>query len=221
MLPCVQARAVCSAVHEGEGRLVLPDADVIIGCLDNAETRWWLNQHAVQYLQPYFDVGVLVEPGLQPQFSVRVNTIVPGAGPCGQCTPIDFLPRQRPEAFLDAQVLHAQRSAGYLVGQPSGPGSGDPSLYGLNLQAVGLLMQEFTAWCCGREVAHTLRQLSTEAGRQWLPLHAFGGTGPHDCPLCAGLLGATGSEPLPKARDDAPDTAASSLSEAREALLGP
>lgn len=229
LLPQTRVQPICSAVHADAGRAALPAADVIVGCLDNAETRWWLNQHAVQHLQPYFDVGVLVEPGSAPQFSLRVNTIVPGAGPCGQCTPIEFMPRQRPAAFIDAQALQAQRSAGYVLGAASGPGSGDPSLYGLNLQAVGSLMQEFTSWCCGLPVAHSLRMLTNQASVQRISLQAFGGSSPCDCPLCGGLLGAVDSAALPMAATAVASThpsvgsdseLPSPLREARIALLG-
>jgi molybdopterin/thiamine biosynthesis adenylyltransferase len=199
-LPGIAVRAVCSTVHEGEGRATLPAADAIVGCLDNSETRWWLNRHAVQFLQPYFDVGVLIEPGAQPRFIHRMNTIIPGAGPCGHCSPVEFFPRQRPEAFLDAQALAVQRAAGYLLSQSAGAGGGDPALYGLNLQAVGALVQEFATWCCGRPVAHSLVQAPDEGLTQRLALQAFGGATASDCPVCAGLLGVADSVQVPQAR---------------------
>lgn len=193
LLPDVRIEPVCTAVHEGAGRTQLPSADIVFGCLDNAETRWWLNRHALMHLQPYFDVGVLVEPGDVPRMLHRVNIVIPGAGPCGHCSPREFIPRHRPAAFMDAQTLRVQREAGYLLGSTAEASGADPSLYGLNLQAVGSLMQEFALWARGGPVAHALVQSTAEGLLQRLPLQAFGGAPASDCPVCATLLGAAGS----------------------------
>ena len=224
LMPDVRVDAVCCTVHEGIGREHLAAADVVIGCVDNAETRWWLNRAAVQHLQPYFDAGVLVEAAKDPRFVHRINIIIPGAGPCGECSPIDYFPRQRPAAFLDGQTLRVQREAGYLEGVASTDGGGDPSLYGLNLQAVGTLMQEFTTWAAGRPVAHSVAQVAAEGLSQRLRLQDFGGAPASDCPLCSTLLGAAESAPLPVANESGIDgicqEAGSSVQAALRATFG-
>jgi molybdopterin/thiamine biosynthesis adenylyltransferase len=203
-VPGIKVDAVCGVVHEGAGRAAVSAADVVFGCLDNAETRWWLNRVAVQMLQPYFDVGVVVERGDEPRMLGRVNTIMPGAGPCGHCSPIEFFPRQRPTTFLDEHTLRVQREAGYVEGSSTQTSAGDPSLYGLNLQAVGSLMQEFVQWACGRPVAHAVVHAVLQGMVQRLPLHKFGGAVAADCPVCSTLLGMATSVDMPSPGSAAP-----------------
>lgn len=195
VVPELDVRTCVSKAHTEPARSMLPRADVLFGCLDNAESRWWMNRLSLQYLQPWFDVGVVIDPAEQPTFMSRLNTVIPAAGPCGHCSPMEFFPRSRPEVFLDERTLRAQRAASYVRGVPSSVG--DPSLYGLNLAAVGLAVQEFVSWSCGRPVAHSLVQVLPQTVMQRLELGVFGGRAAEDCPLCHVLLGMASQIDLP------------------------
>ena len=106
MCPQTAVAAIAAEVTASEAREALEAADVLIGCVDNAETRWWLNRFAMQWLVPYFDCGVLIEAGADtaPLFHTRVHVVLPGVGPCGHCTPLDFFPRQK----LSLELLRAR-----------------------------------------------------------------------------------------------------------------
>lgn len=179
----------------------LERADLIVGCVDNAESRWWLNRFAMQYLVPYFDCGVLIQVEPAVVMHMRAHAIIPGAGPCGHCTPLEFFPPQRPTRFLDAATLLAQRSAGYVTDTAST--MNEAAIYPLNLQVVGLLAQEILAWVNGhRAVAHTVFQRSDRTDVERLTLDGFGGGGAEDCPLCATLAGRCQADRLPSATAD-------------------
>lgn len=198
--PEVKVTAVQAAVFESSAVSALERADLIVGCVDNAETRWWLNRFAMQYAVPMFDCGVLVETQPQLRQHTRVSCIVPGAGPCGHCTPMEYFPRQRPTLFLDPITLAAQRSAGYVV--ETAVTMSDPSIYPLNLQAVSWLLQEVVAWVgATRPLAHSVRHRSDEPTIERTELQAYGGGGAADCPLCGESIGRCREVPLPSVGD--------------------
>ena len=200
MMPSLSIEAVEQQSFSPAAAAALETADVMVGCVDNAETRWWLNRFAVQYMVPWFDCGVLIETAPALVMHTRVHAIVPGAGPCGHCTPMEFFPRQRPHLFLDRTTLAAQRAAGYIV--DTEPGLNDAAIYPLNQQAVSWLVQELMAWLTGaRPLAHTVTHRSDSSTIERISLERLGGGGGEDCPLCGYLLGRCRSEPLAQVQD--------------------
>lgn len=200
LVPDCQVKSIVTDVFSAEARQVLEQADLIVGCVDNAETRWWLNRFAVQFLVPYFDCGVLIETDPTWVLRSRVHAIIPGAGPCGHCTPMEFFPRNRPARFLDAATLATQRTAGYIAETPDM--TSDAAIYPLNQLAVSWLAQEIIAWVAGgRPLAHTVSYSSGNHLVERVELDAMGGGGAEDCPLCASLMGSCRTEPLPAVGD--------------------
>ena len=205
MCPQTAVTPIAAEVFSSEARDALEAADIVIGCVDNAETRWWLNRFAMQWLVPYFDCGVLIETGVNttPVLRTRVHVVLPGVGPCGHCTPLEFFPRQRPSRFLNSATLAEQRAEGYLL--HIGAMVSDPSLYALNQQAVSWLTQELVAWLtAGWPVAHTVNYRNDGSVIERLPLGSFGGVGAEDCPLCSHLIGRCHSVPVPAEVSDTP-----------------
>jgi len=197
-------RSVPTDVFSAQALAELERADLVIGCVDNGETRWWLHRVCVQYGLPYFDAGVLVATRPAPVMYSRVSTIVPGAAPCGHCSPIEFFERARPPRFLDRTTLAALRQAGYLQGAAR-DADADPSIYPLNLQTAAWLVQNLLDWVAPEgQVAHSIFHRSDRPLIERIALAAFGGRRPDDCPVCQVLTGRCRSLALP--RDD-PGTA--------------
>lgn len=201
--PHVQIHALSVPVWDRSAVAALEQVDCIVGCVDNGETRWWLNRFSVQYMTPWFDCAVLIETLPQLRMSARSSIVIPGAGPCGHCSPLELFPRGRPDDFVDATTLAEQRAAGYVAQTPAM--RADPSIYPLNLQAVALAMQELVQWFTGgRPVAHSILCVAAssekQSAREWqvIDLAAFGGGAAVDCQLCCGTLGRCRSDPLPE-----------------------
>jgi len=85
---------------------VIHGYNVVVGCLDNMESRYTLNEACVGAGVPLVEGGVM-------RFSGMVTTIVPGKGPCYRC----IFP-----AMPDAGVME-QASAGVLGPAPGVIGS--------------------------------------------------------------------------------------------------
>jgi hypothetical protein len=190
-------RAITSDVFSEQATESLLSSDIIIGCVDNAETRWYLNHLCVQYALPYFDCGNLIQS--EPQGIIlhsRISIVIPGLTRCGHCSDIVFFPRKVPDSFLDMMTLKIQRMAGYIqnqdIDQPS------PSIYPLNLQTVSWLIQELLNWLCGRSVAHSIYYRTDRNLIERLDRLNYS-VGPlDDCPICSSLLGTCNENKLPQ-----------------------
>jgi hypothetical protein len=194
--PHTRFDAFPTTVFEPEARAAMAAADVLMGGVDNNATRWWLNRLALQYMLPWFDAGVLIEPKPARVMHTRHTALVPGFTPCGQCSPIEFFERQRPPQFMDARTLSAMRSAGYVAGQDR-LADATPSVYALNLQAASWAVQNLLDWLDGQAPVHSIYHRSDKALIERLPMDHFGGQLAGDCPLCQTLLGRAGSVHLP------------------------
>jgi molybdopterin/thiamine biosynthesis adenylyltransferase len=74
----VQVLERCERVTKESISSVLSDADVILDCTDNFETRYALNSFCVETRKPFVHAGV---EGMHGQ----ITTIVPGETPCLRC----------------------------------------------------------------------------------------------------------------------------------------
>lgn len=211
--PSTRVDTVVGPAWSGQAVAAAETADAVFSCVDNNETRWYLDRLCVQYMLPCFDVGVRVVTTPTQQFFARSTTVLPGIGPCGHCSSLTWFARKRPAAFLDAATLAAQRQAGYAIETVSG--ASDPSLYALNLQAVSAMGQEFVRWVSGAGCpAHSVLHFNHPDGRLEVQRVGFESLAPEpapDCPVCGSLLGACRSQLLPQLNPPAPELSVASL----------
>lgn len=144
--PSTRFEGVAAQCFDEAARQLLETADLILGCVDNPESRWWLNQLAVQYLIPWFDCGVLLHTQPSIYHEVRTSVVLPKVTACGHCAPVDFCPRKLPAQFMDQESFRQQRAAGYLEQDPE---EATPSAYLVNQQAVSWMLREVMNWYCG------------------------------------------------------------------------
>lgn len=196
LFPDGQFRAINTDAFTEAATQSLTGSDIIIGCVDNAETRWYLNRLAVQFAIPYFDCGNLIQ--LEPEVVLhsRVNAVIPGLTRCGHCSDIEFMPRKIPDSFVDTNSLRAQREAGYVQNQSADIPA--PAIYPLNLQTVSWLMNELLNWLCGRAFAHSIYHRSNRNFIERLDRTNYPAGPAEDCPVCSSLLGTCFENRLPR-----------------------
>lgn len=197
LFPDAKFTPIETEVFSDEAIAALKTFDIILGCIDNNETRWFLNRFSVQYFIPYFDCGVLIETDPQVILHSRVNVIIPGTTRCGNCSDIEFIPRKRPDSFLDSSTLAAQRSAGYV--QASTSDTPAPASYSLNQQAVSWMTQEILNFLCGwRNVAHSIYHRGDSDRIERLDRKNYAVGPAEDCSVCSVLLGTCNEHKLPR-----------------------
>jgi molybdopterin/thiamine biosynthesis adenylyltransferase len=83
--PDVQVHAVCGDVDMAVGRGMLRRLDVVLGCLDNRESRLAINRSCWRVGTTWIDGGML-------EFSGAVRVFIPMATPCYECgfTELDY-----------------------------------------------------------------------------------------------------------------------------------
>ena len=191
-----------------QARESLESADIILGCVDNPETRWWVNQFAVQYMIPWFDCGVLIHTQPTVRHEVRSTAVLPTVTACGHCAPVEFYPRKLPARFMDQETFRQQRAAGYVAERPN---EAAPSAYLVNQQAVSWMLREVMNWYCGwaptaasvywrSDLTRIERLDATVADIAPLP----------GCPVCADQVGVCREGALPAAGREVDLSAAAS-----------
>lgn len=180
--PQVQFTGVPAECFDDVAISAIESADLLIGCVDNPETRWWLNRVAVQYMIPWFDCGVVIQTQPQVRHELRASVVLPGVTACGHCAPVDFHPRKLPTRFLDRESLRVQRAAGYVAAEPA---EVTPSAYPVNLQAVAFLMQEVLNWYCGwNTMASSIYWRSDQSRVERVDQTIVDITPERGCPVC-------------------------------------
>ena len=192
----VNINAITQDVFSEQSIRALSNADIILGCVDNGETRWWLNRFAVQYMVPFFDAGVVISNEQAPLMKSRVNIVIPGYTSCGHCSVVQFYKLKTPDKFLDLLTLKAQRSEGYIEHQANDVPA--PSAYALNQQAISNLTLELMNWIAGwRPLSYSIVQTSDQ-NHIWRLNQEKNPVRPkEDCPICACMIGKSHSETLP------------------------
>lgn len=194
LVPDAQVIPVVSMAVEDAGIAALRAADIIVGCVDNRDTRWWLNRFSVQYMVPWFDCGVILHTKPSVFHEFHVSSVLPGTLCCGHCGSVEFFPRSLPTQFMDLTTLAVQRAAGYIKDEPE---AAAPSAYLVNMQAVGALLEEILNWVCGwREPASSLFKRSDEAVIERIDSSVTDLNSHVDCPVCGILLGKCDEERL-------------------------
>lgn len=202
MEPSATIVAVADTVFSDTALEALKSADIIVGCVDDDVARHVMNRAAIQYLIPYFDVGVSVvaEGGID--FLQRVFAIVPGSTACMCCSQIELYdPKTVSNALVDGITAQEKLNAGYVAGQSN---AAAPSVYALNLMASGRLTTEIINWICGYRPFATTVFIRWKDGVEERTDRANFPEGPTcDCYLCNHLLGTGDSERIPVPPSDA------------------
>jgi molybdopterin-synthase adenylyltransferase len=171
----------------------LKGVDALFGCVDNDGARMVLNELALAYAIPYFDlaVGIDAERGRVETAGGRLAIVLPG-GPCLYC--MDQLDADEARYWLATPVQQAfMRRQGYVTGMDAPA----PSVVALNGALAAAAATEFAIYATGLRTVSSHSELDIlGTGRkvkgQWLtPVAVQKKAG---CPACelAGLAdGAT------------------------------
>jgi molybdopterin/thiamine biosynthesis adenylyltransferase len=132
---------------------LLKGIDVLIGCVDNDGARLVMNQIALAYQVPYFDlgVGIVVADDKVEQAGGRVAAVLPG-GPCLAC--MNQIDINEARFFLDTPQDQARQvQEGYVQGADVK----EPAVVSLNATVASLAVNELAIYLSGvREVARFL-----------------------------------------------------------------
>ncbi len=124
---------------------VLTQVDCLVGAVDNDAARLILNELAVAYMVPYFDLGVGIEAreGTVVEAGGRVIFVSPD-GPCLLCAK-GYSPRIAAEELRNPEDRKRAQALGYIAGD----GDPSPSVVTLNTVVSGLGMTELLAFVAG------------------------------------------------------------------------
>ena len=129
-------------VISNEGYEIIKDADFIFSCVDNQETRYFLNRISIQFMIPLFDVGVsLIRDTNNIKSKWQVGTYIPNYTWCMNCSPVKVYDKDTIERkIFDKQTFENMRKQGYVKDEDNITA---PAVYYLNQYAVSVLMREF------------------------------------------------------------------------------
>jgi molybdopterin/thiamine biosynthesis adenylyltransferase len=143
--PDASVQALATDLREREALDALKGVDVIFGCVDNDGARLILNEMAVAYDIPYFDLGVGIEvvDETVTEMGGRLAVVMPG-DPCLIC--MDLIDRAEARYFLASDEERAdQRRRGYVQGLDDPA----PSVVSLNGALAALGVTEFAVCVSG------------------------------------------------------------------------
>jgi len=131
---------------------LLKEADVIVGAVDNNLARFILNEAAVRYLIPYFDLGIRIEAskdhagGKIKYQGGQIIFVNPGTTPCLACYENFFDFFEIAEGFLNDGEKRIRRELGYITDTQESPA---PNVLPPNLLAVALFTNMFVNFITG------------------------------------------------------------------------
>jgi molybdopterin/thiamine biosynthesis adenylyltransferase len=167
--PRARVQVLAAEVRAPEVLDALKGVDVLFGCVDNDGARLIVNEVALAYGIPYFDlaVGIEVEDGRVTEVGARVCAILPG-GPCLYC--MGQIDRKEAAFFLstpEAQAFQVEHA--YVHGLAVKT----PAVVSLNAAAAAAAASEFAMLTSGlRAVAPFVELDLLGVGRivksQWL-----------------------------------------------------
>lgn len=161
--PHAIVKAIRAKVQSTEALDALKGVDLLFGCFDNDAPRLILNELALAYCIPYFDlaVGIDVEKGKVSIAGGRVAAVLPG-GPCLNC--MDEIDSEEARFFLsspDEQVSQVAR--GYVRGMDVKA----PSVVSLNGLIAAAATNEFAIYVSGLRPVNLYTELDIlGVGRQ-------------------------------------------------------
>ncbi|OJJ19957.1 hypothetical protein BKI52_15885 [marine bacterium AO1-C] len=116
------------------GSGVYQDMDIVLGCLDNIETRFHVNRQCWQVNTPWIDAGIL-------ELGVRVNFFQPPQPPCYQCT----------QGAAQLQAVRKRYSCDNFKKELLNEGK-MPTVQVASALVSSLQVQEAVKYLCGQEV---------------------------------------------------------------------
>ncbi len=140
--PDAVVRVIQGKVQTAEALDALKGVDIVFGCFDNDGARLILNELAVAYRIPFFDLGVGIdaEQGLVENAGGRVAVVLPG-GPCLNCMgEIDREEAAFALATPEQQAFQIER--GYVRGMRVNA----PAVVSLNAVMAGVAVTEFAMY---------------------------------------------------------------------------
>ncbi len=143
-----ESPAIVPLAHDARLPNLLPlllHCDMLIGAVDSAMVRQYLNLLSVCALTPYLDagVGIRAEAGRITQGGGQVQVVLPGETACLAC--IGQLVRQSVEEQLTPEQRELSIQHGYIQGEQIP----NPQVVFLNGVVANLLVWEFVKLCTG------------------------------------------------------------------------
>lgn len=143
--PASRVDAVQENLRSPQAIDALKGVDVIFGCVDNDGARLVLNELALAYRIPYFDLGVGINAtdGVVSEAGGQVAAVVP-SGPCLNC--MGLIDREEASYILASpEEQEFQRARGYVEGMDVPA----PSVVSLNGSVVNAAVTEFAVYISG------------------------------------------------------------------------
>lgn len=167
--PDAIVRVIQDKIQSAGALDALKGADLLFGCFDNDGARLILNELALAYGIPYFDlgVGIDVEEGTIAVAGGRVAAVLPG-GPCLSC--MGEIDRAEAAFVLSTPAQQAfQLERGYV----SGMAVKAPAVVSLNATVAGVAATEFAVYVSGLRPVNVFTALdllgsARAAQGQWL-----------------------------------------------------
>lgn len=181
--PDATVQVIQKNLQTAEALDVLKGVDVIFGCVDNDGARVILNELALAYQIPYFDiaVGIDAENGRVEAAGHRLAVVLP-RGPCLYC--MSQIDKDEARYWLSTEEQRDfMRRQGYVKGMDARA----PSVAALNASASAAAVNELSIFISGLRPVHPLSDLDLlGVGRamkgQWLtPVRVVKKAG---CPAC-------------------------------------
>lgn len=172
--PDASVTVIDAKVQSLEALDALKGVDVLFGCVDNDGARLILNEVALAYGIPYFDlaVGIEVVDGRVEVVGGRIAIVLPG-GPCLYCMQqIDITEARFFLGSLEEQAFQVARE--YIQGMDIKA----PSVVSLNASIAALATNEFAIFASGMRAVNVYTDLDLlgtgrQAKGQWVtPVHA-------------------------------------------------
>lgn len=154
--PESEVQAIPRSLQSPEALDALKEADVVFGCVDNDGARLVLNELALAYRIPLFDLGtgIKVESGSVSAAGGRVAVILP-EGPCLHC--MDELDLREAKHFLkEVSERKLDADLGYVEGISGEPA---PSVVSLNAAVASCAINEFALFTSGVRPPTTFTEL--------------------------------------------------------------
>lgn len=181
--PKAKVRVIAKQLQSAEVLDALKGVDVIFGCVDNDGARAAMNEIALAYHIPFFDVGVGIEAkeGRVECAGGRLAAVLPG-GPCLYC--MNQIDVDEARYWLSTEEQREfMRRQGYVAGMNVRA----PSVVALNAALAAAAVNEFAVYVSGARTVQPLLEFDLlGVGRsvkgQWLtPVRAARKSG---CPGC-------------------------------------
>jgi len=140
----IEIETITGDVFSEKAQTDLKKVDLIMGCTDNHETRYFLNKVSIQYLIPYIDGGTIITHANDKiALPVRVSIVLPGVTKCMDCSALkSYQEDEAMKYFLrrDKATEIKFKKRGYIQDHPE---IANPAVYPQNLTLASYMLQEF------------------------------------------------------------------------------